>query len=79
MFTYPIDFDQFTTDEIIDIVEFLSMVEQANEGQVDPHILSHKHKRFRSIINSLSMEKQIDRDFEQLTGYSIYKTIKKYK
>jgi uncharacterized protein YktA (UPF0223 family) len=78
MYTYPIDYDQFTTEEIIVIVEFLAMIEDANQGHVDPHVLSNKHKKFRSVINSISLEKQIDREFEKASGYSIYKTLKKY-
>lgn len=79
MYSYPIDYDQFTTEEIIVIVEFLAMIEDANQNQVDPNVLSKKHQEFRSVINSISLEKQIDRAFEKASGYSIYKTIKKYK
>ena len=79
MYTYPIDYDQYTTEEIIVIVEFLALVEEANITKVDPHVLSKKHQAFRNVVNSISIEKQIDRAFEKTSGYSIYKTIKKYK
>ncbi|QMS85519.1 UPF0223 family protein [Candidatus Xianfuyuplasma coldseepsis] len=79
MYTYPIDYDQFTTDEIIAIVEFLALVEEANTTKIDPHVLSAKHEQFRRIVNSISLEKQIDRAFEKVSGFSIFKTIKKYK
>ena len=79
MYSYPIDYDQFTTEEIIVIVEFLAMVEDANQGNVNPHLLSKKHQEFRSVVNSISLEKQIDKAFEKTSGYSIYKTIQKYK
>lgn len=79
MYTYPIDYDQFTTEEIVIIVEFLALIEEANTSRVDPHVLSNKHKAYQQVINSKSLEKQMDRDFEQASGFSIYKTIKKYK
>lgn len=79
MYTYPIDYDQFTTDEIIVIVEFLAMIEDANQQSVDRNLLSKKHQQFRKVVNSISLEKQIDRAFEKTSGYSIYKTLKKYK
>ena len=79
MYTYPIDYTAFETDEILTIVEFLSMIEEANQSKIDPNVLSRKHQEFRSIVNSIAMEKQIDRDFEKVSGYSIYKTIQKYK
>lgn len=81
MYTYPIDYDLFTADEVSVIVEFLSLIEDANERKVkvDPIVLSKKHQDFRKIVNSIAMEKQIDRAFEKASGYSIYKTIKKFK
>lgn len=78
MYTYPIDYDQFTTEEIVVIVEFLSLIEDANTGKVDPIVLSKKHQHYRSVINSIMIEKQIDREFEKVSGYSIHKTIKRY-
>lgn len=78
MYTYPIDFELYSKKEAIILIEFLSLIEDANERKVDKTLLSKKHKEFRSIINSVSTEKQLDREFEKISGYSIYKTIKKY-
>ncbi len=78
MYSYPIDFDLYSAAEAVILVEFLALIEDANEGKVDPQLLIKKHKKFRKIINSISTEKQLDREFEKLSGYSIYKTLKKY-
>ena len=78
MYTYPIDFDLYSKREAIILIEFLALIEDANEGKVDKDLLIKKHKKFRSIINSVSTEKQMDREFEKMSGYSIYKTIRKY-
>ncbi len=78
MYTYPIDYDLYTNEEAILLIEFLALIEDANEGKVDKNLLIKKYKRFRSIINSVSTEKQMDKKFEKMSGYSIYKTIKKY-
>ena len=78
MYTYPIDFELYTKEEAVILIEFLSLIEDANEGKVDKDKLIKKYKQFRSIINSVSTEKQLDREFEKLSGYSIYRTIKKY-
>ncbi|AIO19669.1 hypothetical protein KQ51_01795 [Candidatus Izimaplasma bacterium HR1] len=79
MYTYPIDYDLFTAEEVSVIIEFLSLIEDANEKQVNPIVLSTKHREYRKIVNSIQMEKKIDHDFEKVSGYSIYKTIKKYQ
>jgi len=77
MYTYPIDYEEFTQDEIITLVEFLSMIENINEGlKVDQKKLAKKYQQYRNIINSVSIEKQIEREFKSLSGYSIYQTIK---
>lgn len=79
MYNYPIDYSLFTADEVTEIVAFLCLIEDANEKKnVNPVVLSQGHKKFRNIVNSQSMEKKIDRDFEKASGYSIYKTLKKY-
>jgi len=79
MYSYPLDYDLFTSDEIAKLVEFLSLIEDANKRKVDAFVLSKKHQEFQKICNSKSLEKKIDRDFKKVSGYSIYQTIKKYK
>ena len=78
MYTYPIDFELYTEKEAVILVEFLALIEDANEGKVAKDKLIKKYKQFRSVINSVSTEKQMDRDFEKISGYSIYKTIRKH-
>ena len=79
MYSYPIDYDLFTPEEVVKLVEFYAIIEDANEGKINKEELNKKYNEFRKILNSVSMEKQIDKEFEKLSGYSIYKTIKKYK
>ena len=79
MYSYPIDYDLYNPEEVIKLVEFYALVEDANEGKGNKEILIKKHNEFRKIVNSVSMEKQIDKEFEKLSGYSIYKTIQKFK
>jgi uncharacterized protein YktA (UPF0223 family) len=79
VYSYPIDYDLFEQEEVVKLIEFLSLIEDANERIIDIFLLSDKHKEFQQIVNSKSLEKKIDRDFEKVSGFSIYKTIKKYK
>lgn len=77
MYSYPIDYDLFTPEEVIILVEFFALIEDANEGKTNKELLMKKYNEFRKILNSLSMEKQIDKEFEKMSGYSIHKTINK--
>lgn len=79
MYSYPIDYELFTTEEVEEIISFLSMIEDANEKKKVPFDIQKQYKKYQQIINSKSIEKQIDRDFEKLSGYSIYNTMKKIK
>jgi len=76
MYSYPIDFDLYTTDEAIFLIEFLASIEDANNKKIIKLVLLENYKKYRNIINSISIEKQLDKDFEKLSGYSIFKTMK---
>lgn len=79
MFNYPIDYTLYSTEEIVEIIEFLSMIEDANNKNVDAKVLLGKYRNYTNIINAKSTLKKIDSDFLKVSGYSIYKTINKYK
>jgi uncharacterized protein YktA (UPF0223 family) len=79
MYSYPIDYDLYTPEEVVKLVEFYALIEDANEGKVNKELLIKNYREFRKILNSISIEKQIDKEFEKISGYSIYKTIQKYK
>ena len=77
MYSYPIDYEIYSKEEIIIIVEFLDLIVEANEKKVNDSKLIAKYKEYQKIINAKSTLKKIDKDFESITGYSIYKTMKK--
>ena len=79
MYSYPIDFDLYSSEEAIKLVEFFALIEDANEGKGNKELLLEKYKEFRKIVNSILLEKQIDKEFENVSGYSIFKTIQKFK
>ena len=76
---YPIDYEQYTTEEIIKIIAFLSALEtyQNHPKEVSVESLKTKYQTYRNIINNLSEEKRIDQAFEKQTNISIYQTMKK--
>ncbi len=75
---YPIDFENYNTEEIIDIIDFLSLIEAMNASFDERKIslLKDKHKRYLSILNNQSEAKRIDKAFQAQTGISIYKFMK---
>lgn len=47
--------------------------------KVDAKQLLDSYKTYKTIVKSKAQEKQIDRDFQKVSGYSIYQVVKKAK
>lgn len=77
-YSYPID-ETWTKQEIIDVVNFYTLVEKAYGQGVKRNDLMLSYTRFKQIVPSKSEEKQLCGQFEKDTGYSCYKTIKRAK
>lgn len=73
---YPID-TTWSKQEIIDVVNFFSLVEQAYESQVECDILLAAYQKFKQIVPSKSEEKGCFADFQKASGYSSYHAVKK--
>ncbi|WP_226034583.1 UPF0223 family protein [Aquibacillus saliphilus] len=77
-YSYPID-ETWTKQEIIDVVNFFSIVEKAYELGVKQEDLLISYTRFKQIVPSKSEEKQLCGKFEKESGYSCYRTVQKAK
>ncbi|QOY97125.1 UPF0223 family protein [Leuconostoc citreum] len=74
-YTLPID-SNWTIDDIVTVSAFVDKVLQVYENGVLKVTLLAQYDKFRQVIPSKSEQKQFDRNFEQQTGFSIYRTIK---
>lgn len=77
-YQYPLEPD-WTTEEIIDVINFFEYVEQAYEKGIDRDNFLEKYRRFKEIVPSKAQEKKICGEFEEQSGYSTYRTVKKIK
>ncbi|MFP7295979.1 UPF0223 family protein [Neobacillus niacini] len=77
-YQYPIDY-HWTTDEIVDVIKFYEAVERAYEQGIDREELMNSYRRFKEIVPSKSEEKTLCSEFEEMSGYSSYRTIKRAK
>ncbi|MGT2926178.1 UPF0223 family protein [Streptococcus cuniculipharyngis] len=77
-YTYPIDLS-WSTDEITSVLHFFSKIEAAYETRVDTTELLVAYDHFKQIVPGKAQEKQLDREFEKLSGYSTYQAVKKAK
>ncbi|WP_442599346.1 UPF0223 family protein [Neobacillus sp. D3-1R] len=77
-YQYPID-HTWSTDEIVDVIKFYECIELAYEKGIERDILLTVYRRFKEIVPSKSEEKTLCGEFEEISGYSSYRTIQKAK
>ncbi|WP_391208310.1 UPF0223 family protein [Psychrobacillus sp. L4] len=77
-YTYPFSLD-WSTKEIVDVVQFFEVIENAYEKGVKREELLKKYRRFKEIVPSIAEEKTYFREFEKESGYASYPIIKQMK
>lgn len=71
-YDYPLDYT-WSTDDILDVMELYNAVEQAYEGGIAKEDFMQAYRKFKNVVQTKSEEKQIDQQFQNVSGYSIYK------
>ncbi|GAA0494618.1 UPF0223 family protein [Salinibacillus aidingensis] len=77
-YNYPID-ESWDTNEVMDVIHFLQLVETAYEDKVGRDDVLKAYNRFKEIVPSKTEEKQLDKEFQKQSGYSTYRTVQKAK
>lgn len=77
-YSYPFSKDWSTT-EIVEVVQFFEAIENAYENGIKREELMIKYRRFKDIVPSMAEEKTYFREFEKESGYVPYPIIKKMK
>ena len=75
---YDIDYDLFTTLEIIKIIEFFKLIEQTKNKAFNPEYLVSRYREYQNIINNKSLEKKYDKMLYDKSKVSIYQVLKPY-
>lgn len=77
-YQYPIDYS-WTTKEIVDVIHFFEAIEKAYENGISREELMAAYRRFKEIVPGKAEERKICGEFEEISGYSSYRTIMKAK
>ena len=77
-YQYPIDLD-WTTDEMVLVVNMWDALEQAYEKGIAAQKFLDAHKAFKTVVRSIGEERRLGREFEELSGYSLYHTLQEAK
>ncbi|MGG5738669.1 MULTISPECIES: UPF0223 family protein [Bacillus] len=77
-YQYPLDYD-WSNEEMVAVVKFYEAIEKVYEKGVLREDLMELYRRFKEIVPSKAAEKKIDKEFQEVSGYSIYRAIQKTK
>ncbi|MEH7120420.1 UPF0223 family protein [Neobacillus vireti] len=77
-YQYPMDYS-WSTEEIVDVIKFFEAIERAYEKGIERDEVMNAYRRFKEIVPSKAEEKTLCGEFEEISGYSSYRTIKKAK
>lgn len=77
-YSYPLDLD-WTPEEMVIVVEFLSAVEEAYESRIESRKLLGLYHAFKTVCPGKAQENNIYKDFKKVSGYDGYLVIKQLK
>ncbi len=73
-YQYPLNLD-WTTDEMVLVMNMWDALEQAYEKGIPTEKFLKTHQAFKTVVRSIGEERRLGREFEELSGYSLYRTV----
>lgn len=77
-YEYPLDIE-WTTEEMIFVMDLWAALEQAYEKGISNQEFLKKYQLFKTVVKSIGEERRIGKDFELISGYSLYHAVKEAK
>ncbi|MDD8048112.1 MAG: UPF0223 family protein [Thomasclavelia sp.] len=74
-YDYPLDIS-WSTEEILKVMSLYNAVEKAYEEGINKDEFKIIYNDFKTVVDSKSEEKQLDKKFKEVSGYSIYQVVK---
>lgn len=74
-YSYPLDLSWSTTEMAV-VLSFFNQVEAYYESKADCAQFITAYRAFKKVVPSKMQEKQLGKEFEKVSGYSIYQTSK---
>ncbi|GMA47024.1 UPF0223 family protein [Tetragenococcus muriaticus] len=77
-YQYPLDME-WTKEEIILVVNLWQALEDSYEKGISAEKFLQTYQGFKTVVKSIGEERKLGREFEKLSGYSLYKAVKQAK
>lgn len=75
MYDYPLDYD-WSTEEILIVINLYNAVERAYEEGIEANQFMDAYNAYRKVLNSKVEEKKFEREFKEVSSYSIFAVYK---
>lgn len=73
-YQYPLDLD-WSTDEMVVVMKMWEDLEKAYETGIKSSEFMATYQKFKSVVKSIGEERRLGKDFEKLSGYSLYQAL----
>ena len=74
-YSYPLDLS-WSAAEMTTVLSFFNQVEAYYESKVEVNQFLESYRAFKEVVPSKMQEKQLGRDFEKVSSYSLYQAVK---
>ena len=74
-YSYPLRTD-WKTEEIISVIAFYEIIEEAYEDGASQEKIINAYREFKKVVPSKAEEKTLLKEFEEASGYSSYPIVK---
>lgn len=77
-YQYPLDLS-WSTEEIIEVMKMWEWVETAYRQKIASDEVLAQYRLFKQIVPSIAEEKRLGKEFEEVSGFSLYRVIQEAK
>lgn len=77
-YQYPLNLD-WSTEEMVTVMKLWDLLEQAYEKGIASQVFLASYQEFKQVVPSIGEERRLGREFEKISGYSLYHTVKQAK
>ncbi|MQS74920.1 UPF0223 family protein [Companilactobacillus halodurans] len=74
-YSYPLD-SSWSQEEIVTVIDLYNAVEKAYESGIAKDEFLQKYRLFQQVVPMKMDQKNLDKEFEVQSGYSIYQVFK---
>lgn len=74
-YSYPIN-TEWNTEELVAVMTLWQVLEDTYESQVLAEDFLATYASFKQVVKSIGEERQLGKEFEEMSGYSLYHVVK---